>query len=29
MTVIFLTIACAAVLGPLLYWEARHAAVAS
>ena len=29
MTVIFLTIACAAVLSPLLYWEARHAAVAS
>jgi hypothetical protein len=29
MTIIFLTIACAAVLSPLLYWEARHAAVAS
>ena len=29
MTIIFLIIACAAVLSPLLYWEARHAAVAS
>jgi hypothetical protein len=26
MTIIFLTIACAAVLSPLLYWEARHVA---
>jgi hypothetical protein len=27
MTIIFLTIACAAVLSPLLYWEAHHAKV--
>jgi len=27
MTIIFLTIACAALLSPLLYWEARHAEV--
>jgi hypothetical protein len=27
MTIMFLTIACAAVLCPLLYWEARHAEI--